>query len=358
MKLKIPAEFFASVLDRMSTVKPNATGEVSKCVYLEAKSGHLKVQKTDLSSYLSKVFAVDDISEEGVVLVPFDLLFRFVKMNEGDLLLYTEGKKLYVVGSAGKSRFESMDINTYPNPPSPSEYGEPSTVPSAVISKVIECDKFVAKKGYQHLGVYMGPRGVEAMDGLRLITCKIGVPVPEMVLVPSLLRGLVLSNESVVIYPVLNSSGETKALAIQDGDIELICRILDADFRDLSEITNFNGKSVVTLPSELFMKIAKDIRAMADVLDKKIKITVDKEVVSFFAKTLTSETKMGLEADKVDGEPSFSVVLNCAFLVDAVEAMDVSDSILMHYQSGTQAVKFTTPDGATVCAVMPMNNIE
>ncbi len=358
MKIKIAAEFFASVLDRMSAVKPNANGEVSKCVLLEAKDGKLKVQKTDLSSYLSKVFAVDDITEDGTVLVPFDLLYRFVKMNVGDLLLYTEGKKLYVVGSAGKSRFESLDINTYPVPPSPAEYGEPSSVPSAVIAKVLDCEKFVAKKGYQNIGVYMGPRGVEAMDGLRMITCKVGVSVPEMVLVPSLLRGLSLSNDIVAVYPILNGAGETKSLAIHDGDVELICRILDSDFRDLSSIVNFDGKSVVTFPSEPFLKISKDIRSMSDVLDKKVRLSVEKGVVSFFAKTPTSETKMALTADGVDGEPTFSIALNCAFLVDAIEALDVSDSVLMHYQSSNQAVKFTTPDGSTVCAVMPMNNIE
>ncbi len=358
MKIKISAEFFASVLDRMGTLKPNSNGEVSKHVYLEAKTGMLKVQKTDLSSYLSKTFAVEDITEKGRMLVPFDLLNRFVKMNEGDLLLYTEGKKLYVTGSAGKTRFECLDIDTYPLPPSPSEYGEPTMVPSEVISKVIECDKFVAKKGYSNLGVYMGPRGIEAMDGLRLITCKVGVALPEMVLVPSLLRGLGLSNETVAIYPILNPSGETKSLAIQDGDVELICRILDSEFRDLSVITNFTGKSVVVFNSESFLKVAKDIRAMSDVVDKRMKMVVDQGIASFFAKTSTSETKMVLDVESIDGEPSFSVAMNCGFLVDALEAMDVAELVSMHYQSGKQAVKFTTPDGATVCAVVPINNIK
>jgi len=356
MNFTIDAGIFKEALAKLGVVKSNSTvGEVIKSVKMEFVDGKLLLQKTDLNSYIFRT--VDVVTSKditGVCLAPYDLLHRFISILDGEIHLYLKDNKLYVESGKAKSRFQTLDVNFYPNPPKV-DHSCGTIIPTSTIRRVIDCDKVDASRAALHYGVHVGNSGVQATDGSRAMWYTSPVETPDIVLVPSVLKGLDLSSDTVTIYPVKNEGGIDIGMSIQDGLTELITRSMNTSFPALSQYFEV-GEVLATLKldSLAFGSLVKNIRSMSDNF-KRVRLDFKGDTLFMFCKTDSSETKMEMVVTESTGLPEFSVSFNSSFLYDATTLIDGAN-INFIFRGVDKGAFFENDSRNAKMLVMPMSD--
>ncbi len=313
------------------TVKPVLAG------FLIKVDESVVIYATDLETAVKAEIRANEIEGEGQFVVEAATFLEIVKNLPSDLVeLELEGSNLVV--SSGRSKFNlpTMDPSEFPEIIT-ADTDKHMEIDTSILDEMIDKVMFAAATDefMKNLnGVYWELMGstlrLVASDGFRLALMdqpvELGVEMGFLIS----LRGMkelsnVVANTS---EPTLKLKFDGKRFAVQAGDVEVVMRVVDADFPDYRRVLPESYTTRVVISRDELLDSLKRMSVMARKGSEAVKLEVEPGLIVLTSRSPDhGEAVEELEAE-VEGE-GITTAFNPKFLVESVRRVDTAEVELL-----------------------------
>lgn len=354
-----------SFLEGLSKTVPitekRTTLQILSHVLLEAKDSTLVLIATDLEVGLKMIYDCD-VKEEGTLTVPSKKIYEIVReLPSGPIMLEsTENSRIRIV--AGNSAFElaGMDALDYPAWAS-FENVEFAPIQAGDLLYMIDKTLFASSNDesrYNLNGVLFEEENdhtrLVATDGHRLasISRTLGMVLKSKLVVPK--KGLIeLRRILEGIKGEMSIGFEQKNIVLKTDRFVMSVRIIEGEYPDYRKVIPAGTGRLIKTDRAKLLQTAKRVAILTSERNKGLNVTVSENQIELTA----THPDLGTARDVLDVEYSgeeFTIIINAAYLMEALNAVDSEAITLEYHREGAPIVVRPDPAKDYFNLVMPM----
>ena len=345
---------------------------LSNLLLTATKDNQLKIESSDLEISI-KVAIQAKVDEPGQITVPAKTFTEYISTIKNDTVtLSSDGNQLMVSDGTNDASFVTMPAQDFPELPTYETQSDQAFLDPSLFRSLVKQTVFASASGDIHpvltgvIFVFKHDHMVDvvATDSFRLsiVTVPFEGNLEGSFIVPaSALRDVdgLLADASAIDASdaplTFMASSEQNQVFIKVGIVEVISRLLDAQYPDYQRIIPTEFVSKIELSAATFLDAVKTTAIFAEREGQSIKIMSNplEGTLSLSAQSSAVGTYKGSSAATITGD-AHTLGFNARYLVDAIQSI-ASDTLVMNISGPTQPTVFTGKDDAAYRhIVMPM----
>ncbi|MBN1263409.1 MAG: DNA polymerase III subunit beta [Candidatus Pacebacteria bacterium] len=304
-------------------------------VLLAADKGRLRIASTNLETGIN-LWVGAKIEEEGSITIPARILSEFVSSLPSDkVVLQTKENLLNLISGRFRASFNGLSASEFPK--IASTQGRPIlTIESETLTKAVSQVAFAAAADETRpalTGVFFFPKGenlnLVATDGYRLslktltssLTPEAKEKLTKGIVVParafSEVARIAGDEEGKVKFYFMPESSQ---LIFMINQIEVVTRLIEADFPEFEKIIPVEGKIKAEIETQDFIRVIKMAAIFARESANIIRFSLGKSGVEVSANTAQVGENKSLVEVKVEGGED-KIAFNSRYLLDFLSAV-------------------------------------
>lgn len=330
MKLQVTQENLAKALNNVARIAMTSKNSlpILNNILLKTTNNRLSLSATNLEIAITEKIG-SKVKSEGSITVPARLMHEYINSLPSDVLdLELEDNKLHISTEQYKSTINGVVADDFPAVPEITK-GISLTIPVKDMKKALQQVVFAASNDETRpvlTGVFLNTQDkslfTAATDSYRLAEKRlIKVSQDVSLLIPAtalqeLLRILPDDIESIELY------ADAQQVLFKAGDIELITRLIDAQYPDYRKLIPTKFSTVATVDRDEFTAIAKVSSLFARESAGSITIKVDEDDKKISITSIASQLGENTSSAPAEITGGGEVTLNSRYLLDALNGLD------------------------------------
>ncbi len=330
-------------------------------VLVNATESRLVLTATDLEVGL-KINCESTVQEPGMFALPSKKTYEIVReLEPGEVTVQsTENQRIQIESGESVFQLAGMDASDYPAWTS-SEEVETAKVEASRLLYMIEKTMFASSSDDSRFnlnGILFEQEGdntkLVATDGhrLALINGELGIRLKSNLIVPR--KGLVeLKRLLEGLKEEVSVGFEEKNLLISTDRLMMTVRLIDGDFPDYRKVIPQPSDTIVQAPHLQLMHTLRRVAILTSDRNKGVNMTVSPGKMELTA----THPDLGTARDVIDVDYSgedFTVIVNAAYLIEAIGAIDTDTVALEFHEEGAPVILRPIPSKDYFNLVMPM----